>query len=272
MSILCDQHLHTAFSSDSKAAPELMIEKAISLGLKCICITDHMDLDFPENEDGYTFQFDTQEYFKKMRLLKEQYQSKIDLHIGVELGIMPTIHDLLEDFMREEDDGFDFVIASTHLVDRIDPYYPEYFDTHGYQRGIEKYFESILEDLEVFHQFDVYGHLDYVVRYAKEKDKNYNPIDFKEYIDAILKKIISLGKAIEVNTAGLKAGLSNPHPHPEILKRYLELGGEYITIGSDAHMPCHIGYEFKRVEELLRSIGFRYYACFEQRKPQMLKF
>ena len=63
-------------------------------------------------------------------------------------------------------------------------------------------------------------------------------------LDAILRMIIENGKGIEVNTAGLKYGMSDPNPHHEIIKRYMELGGEIITIGSDGHCPKHMAYEF----------------------------
>lgn len=58
------------------------------------------------------------------------------------------------------------------------------------------------------------------------------------------------------------------HPHPEILKLYKELGGEIITIGSDAHVPKYIGYDFETyARDILTATGFHYYCTFEQMKP-----
>ena len=89
--------------------------------------------------------------------------------------------------------------------------------------------------------------------------------------DAILKKIISLGKGIEINTAGFKAGLNHAHPHPTVLKRYKELGGEIITIGSDAHESKHIAYNFSAVPDILKDVGFKYYTVFSELKPDFIK-
>lgn len=65
-----------------------------------------------------------------------------------------------------------------------------------------------------------------------------------------------------MNSAGLKYGLPFAHPHPDVLKRYRELGGEIITIGADAHKPEHIAYDFAKAEEILKSCGFKYYTEF----------
>ena len=75
------------------------------------------------------------------------------------------------------------------------------------------------------------------------------------------------GKGIELNTAGFKYGLGFAHPHISILKRYKELGGEVITVGSDAHQPENIAYDFDRAKEVLKDSGFKYYTEFKGRKP-----
>jgi histidinol-phosphatase (PHP family) len=86
-------------------------------------------------------------------------------------------------------------------------------------------------------------------------------------LDDVLRTILDCGKGIEINTSGYKYGLGHAHPKTEILKRYRELGGEIITIGSDAHKPEHLCYDFHLVPELLKSLGFTYYTTFVQRKP-----
>ena len=119
--------------------------------------------------------------------------------------------------------------------------------------------------------FDVLGHIDYIVRYGKRKEKFYTYEEVQDEIEEILKNLIATGRGLEVNTAGWKYGLKFCHPQPGIIKRYRELGGEIITIGSDAHLPEYVGYEFSRAEEVLRQCGFRYYAQFRNRKPEFIK-
>ena len=97
-------------------------------------------------------------------------------------------------------------------------------------------------------------------------------MDFREVIDEILRKIVGLGKGIEINTAGLRKGLSHANPHPFILKRYRELGGELITVGSDAHNSADIAADFDAAESFLQGAGFEFYTVFRGRKPYFVKF
>ena len=261
--ITADFHTHTDFSSDSEQPMEGALEALISKGIKTVCFTEHMDMDYPGGE----FILDTAAYRARLLELREKFRGRIGVLFGVELGLMDYLAPRLKEYVSGWD--FDFIIGSSHLVDGVDPYYPEYFSKHGDYNGILRYFESILANIRAFDDFDVYGHLDYVVRYSGAK--NYRPADFAELLDEILKMLISMGKGIELNTAGLKYGLEFAHPHPELLKRYRELGGEIITVGSDGHKAEHYAWDFDRAGDILRNAGFGYYTVFRGRKPQFVK-
>lgn len=257
-----DCHMHTNFSTDAKASPEEMIEGAIQKGLKAICFTDHQDVDYPLPGE---FGFNTEAYFEKLLPLKEQYKSQIDIRIGVEIGLQEHLSEYYKTYVNQY--PFDYVIGSLHLVEKVDPYWPEYFQKYTDKEGYERAFTKTLHCIEQISDFDSLGHIDYIVRYGKEKARDYSYEAFKESIDAILVKIIEMGKGIELNTAGFKYGLGFSHPHPDILKRYRELGGEIVTIGADGHRPDHIAYEFDKVSEILQASGFKYYTEFVQRRP-----
>ena len=72
-----------------------------------------------------------------------------------------------------------------------------------------------------------------------------------------------------INTSPLNKGLSQTNPCPEIVKRYRELGGEIITIGSDAHTAVNVGGHFDAARDILLSSGFKYYTVFTDRKKEM---
>ena len=138
---------------------------------------------------------------------------------------------------------------------------------------IREYFQCILDNVKLFNNFDVLGHLDYAVRYAPETDKNYNYLKYKDLIDPILETVIEKGKGIEINTAGIrKYYLKDVHPTTDIIKRYKELGGEIITVGSDAHTAGWEATDFHRAEEALKAAGFDYYCTFENRIATFNKF
>ncbi len=265
--ITSDCHMHTSFSTDSGTVPEAMVEGAIEKGLRSVCITDHMDRDYPFYEetgkDAFTFDVDT--YFQKLTELRKKYAGQIEIHIGVELGLQPHLGKFCRDITEKY--PFDFVIGSVHVVDKKDPYYKDAFPGFSDAELYRKTFQETVEILKNVDAFDVLGHIDYVVRYGKYQAKEYSYAAFAPYLDEILKEIIRMGKGIELNTAGLKYGLGFCHPHPEVLKRYRELGGEVITVGADGHKPEHIAYEFGQAGDILRECGFRYYAEFTGRKP-----
>lgn len=266
--IRCDAHMHTSFSTDSDTAAEEMIEHAVSKGLEAICITDHLDLDFPFYEDlgEYAFLLDLEKYVQKLADLRKKYADRLRVRTGIELGLQPHLADIYRKLTA--DYPLDFVIGSIHLVHGKDPYYRETFGEISDDGLYRAAFETTLENVSAADCFDVLGHLDYVVRYGREQAKGYSYSKYADVLDAILRIIIEKGKGLELNTAGFKYGLGFCNPHPDILRRYRELGGEIVTIGSDAHEPEHIAWEFARAAEILQACGFRYYAEFESRRPQ----
>lgn len=262
--IFADFHTHSNFSGDSNTPMEQMIEKAISLGLKHLCITDHMDYDFPL-EAGISFEFDPKLYSSHLNQIKEHYKKQIHISKGIELGLGSHLSHRYTELLNNYD--FDFIIGSSHLVNGKDPYSSSYWEGMSIETAIHLYFQNIIENIKSFSMFQVYGHLDYAIRYIPDKNYHYSYMQYKDSIDEILTLLIHLGKGIEVNTSGYRYNLGFPHPHPDILSRYKSLGGEIITIGSDGHKPEHLQYSFHEVEQLLLSLGYKYYTTFEKQIP-----
>lgn len=271
MSIIADYHLHSSFSGDSDVPMERMIERGIILGLGAMCFTEHMDMDYPytKPEEEGMFDLNTDSYLYDLLRYRFKYQDLVRILFGVELGVQPHLHKELSDYVKNRE--FDFVIASSHLCNRKDPYEPSFYEGRSDEEAYREYFSSIMDNLNVFSDFDVYGHLDYVVRYGKTKDKDYSYEKYRDLIDPVLEKLIQMGKGIEVNTGAIRHQLKELNPCNGILKRYRELGGEIITIGSDAHEPSHVAYGFDRAAEVLKECGFQYYTTFERRIPTFLK-
>lgn len=262
--MLWDTHMHTHFSVDSEADTLEMIQASIKAGLDGICFTDHLDLEETQTTPD-RFPLDIPGYFREMKSFQEQFDEQFPIYLGVETGLQTYLKSLLPEIIREY--PFDFVIGSSHWVNGEDPYYPEYFVGRVEDEAYREYFESILENLAVFDCFDVYGHLDYIVRYGPNTNQYYTYEKFADVIDEILRTLIQRGKGIEINTGGFKYGLGHPNPTEDILRRYRALGGEIITIGADAHKPEHVAYDFHKIPKILTDCGFRYYTVFRERKP-----
>ena len=162
---------------------------------------------------------------------------------------------------------FDFVIGSIHLIHGQDPYYRGFFEGRSDEEAYHEAFQVTIENLKKIDSFDSLGHLDYVVRYGAHQAEEYSYRKYAEEIDEILKHLISHGKGLEMNMAGMKYGLGFPNPHPDVIRRYKELGGEIVTIGADAHRPEHVAFDYEQAGEILAGCGFSYYAEFKGRKP-----
>ena len=264
--MLWDSHMHCNFSGDSQTAPEDMIAQAIKLNLPGICFTDHMDYDYPDEPE--TFLLDIEKYQPKILSLQKEYADRLDIHYGIELGLQPHLAEKLTNLVTSH--PFDFVIGSSHVVHGFDPYFGGFFANRTEEECYYEYFTSIIENIHAFTDFDVYGHIDYVVRYGPNKNANYTYAGYRDVIDDILRLLISLGKGIEINTGGFKYGLGHPNPTEDVIRRYRELGGEIITIGADAHAPEHVAYDFAKVTPILKDCGFHYYTVFSKRKPKFL--
>ena len=265
--MLPDCHMHTSFSGDCKIEPEIMIETAISKGLCTITLTDHLDIDYPNEPD--LFMLDLEKYAKTVHTLKEKYRDEIELLYGIEIGLQPHLANKHHEIANLYD--FDYIIGSSHVVHGQDPYYPEFFEGRSELSAFREYFESVLENITVFDDFDSYGHLDYVVRYSPSKKASYDCYEeLPELIDEILRLLVSKNKALEVNTGAFKYNQKSPNPTASIIRRYLELGGKYITCGADAHKPENISDHFDEIENSLRGTNLEYITVFKKRTPMLI--
>jgi len=266
--ILIDNHMHSSFSGDAEFPVEEMVEESIKRGLKTITFTDHLDLDYAE-EPGL-FDLDLANYVPKILQIKESYQKDIEILLGLELGLQPHLAEIHQEIVSSY--PWDYVIGSSHVVKGVDPYYPAYFEDRSEDEGYRLYFESILENIHAFKNFDAYGHLDYIVRYGPTKDKFYSYEKFADIIDVILKAMIVEGIALEVNAGAFRNDMLHPNPTEDIIKKYLELGGKNITLGADAHRPIHIALEYEKLEGILKECGVKELTIFRKRKAENIKF
>ena len=168
---------------------------------------------------------------------------------------------------------FDFIIGSSHITCKKDMAMDKsFFEGYTRNEAYLRYFKEVLENIKLYdNEFDVYGHIDYVVRYGNYAEKKIDYEEFREILDKILINLIKKDKGIEINTSGIRYGLGSPHPNIDIIKRYKELGGKIITIGSDAHKIEDLGKDFDIAYNMLKEADFREVAIYHNRKPEFIK-
>jgi len=262
-----DCHVHSSFSGDSDMKCEDAINTAIDLGLQGISFTDHLDFDYPDYDDVFLIDFD--KYSTCMDNLKKNYNNHIKVFKGIEVGIQPHVIDSTVEVVNSYD--FDIVIASVHIVDKLDLHNGDFCKSKTQKEAYTRYLEEVLKVVKSYDKFDIMGHLDLIRRYGCYDNKTLDYNDYSDLIDSILKQLIKMGKGIEVNSSGFKYNLDSPMPDFSIVKRYKELGGEIICTSSDAHSVKHIGYKFDYLKEMIAKAGFTYIAHFDERKPVFSK-
>lgn len=263
-----DYHLHSTFSSDSVMTMDEACKKAISMGFDEIAFTDHIDLFWPGSSSFGAINLD--EYFSSLDKMILKYGGKISIKKGIEVGIQP--HAIKQTKNMTEARSFDFIIASVHCVDCIELDEPKYYSGKSAGEAYMRYFEEVLHTVGSYDHFSVLGHIDILRRYVPGSDnKTIKYSDYSDILDRILTTLINKNKGIELNTSGYKYGLGSFLPAIDFIKKYKELGGEIITVGSDAHRTEHIGHKFSEARELLQQCGFKYITRFDNMQPNFSK-
>lgn len=271
MPIYADQHLHSSFSADSKAPMKDMIEAALSKGLKHISFTEHNDFEAPAYPDYPLGSWDlnVDSYLYELLGLREQYRDRLFIGFGIEIGLMEEA--FRKNAVLAHSHEFDFVIGSVHFIGGLDIYDEKYFEGRDVKKALFDYFDAISKNIVRFGNFDVLGHMDLPIRVMPWPEEDYKPADHLDKIDEILNFLIENEKGLELNMSSVIKGKKNPCPHPYILKRYRELGGELVTVGSDAHKPERVAGCFDLAADILADCGFKYYCTYENRTATYVK-
>lgn len=274
---LIDCHTHTQFSVDSEADINKCVERAAELGLAAYAITDHCECNAWYPEEHYTDKpvqdaFNYRDFFygsvEAVTELKEKYKKNLNLICGAELG--QILHDTEAAAIAASDERLDFIIGSVHQVlGEKDFFYIDYekMSMEDIYDLLERYFKEVYE-LCKSNIPDVIGHITYCLRYMKQRHNICPDISrFDEIIAESLRALARSGKGIEINTSGLRQGFGDTFPDLKYVKLFRELGGEIISIGSDAHTVEDIGKGAAQGAEIAKLAGFTRLCYFKQRKP-----
>ncbi len=266
---ITDYHCHSAVSPDGHSTMAEMARAAIELGVDELCFTDHVEPvpwlrwnDGPLPLHSYDWSVMAQDFGAAQQL----YGDQIKLRMGAELGEVVLAPDV-EDSYLDDAPPLDFTIGSVHVFWRDgiidDLCWIESRDEAVWYQAVESYLTE-LEKLVSWGRFSVIGHLTLPLRYAREKcGLTLDITRHDERIRELLRRAIESGIGIELNT---NRG-NEPLPNAHWLKMYRELGGEIVTMGSDAHTLNYISCAMEARQELLSSCGFKYFTTFAEKKP-----
>lgn len=243
--MIFDSHSHTVFSADSEMRAEDAMQKARERGTG-IVFTEHLDLDYPGDLD---FTFDPQAYWRTYEPLRGE-----TVRLGVEIGMWEQTRERSAAFVREV--PFDLVIGAIHLIDGEDIYYPDFYAGKQKNEVYHRYYEQMAANLRRHDFVDVLAHIDYIARYAPYANPEIAYGDFREDIDAVLQAVLETDTVLELNTRRLDSRRALKELVP-VYQRYRELGGRYVTLGSDAHTAEAVACHFAAARELTEELGLK---------------
>ena len=254
-----DYHMHTIVSFDGHDRGLQMAQAAKNAGLKEICFTDHLDYD-PLGKMG-VLAFDTAAYNAEYDALEVP---GLKIRRGMEFGMtVDNREQFTKDLQRRP---FDFVLGSIHFVDDLDVYFPEFWEGKTLFEAERRYLETTLDCVRLHDDFDVLAHLTYIAKATANPAPRPVPYgEHREIVDEILKVVAAKGKGMEINTSGVDR-CGGFLPTADYLRRFKELGGEIVTIGSDAHTASRVGQYAFDACDILKEI-FGHVCTFEERRP-----
>jgi histidinol-phosphatase (PHP family) len=265
---IVDLHVHTDNSFDGNHSATFFCEKAEMLELKAVAFTDHCEVDQYKGDLQYEKRM-FQAFFEVAKVASA-FRGKILILNGIELG-QPTYDiETAENIISHYD--YDMILGSIHnLRNCEDFYFMKNLTMDEAKRLLKEYFIEIIEMIK-WGKFDVLAHLTYPLRYFySQSNLDINLDEFKDQIDEILNLIIEKNISLEINTAALRQPLNKLSPDIDILKRYKELGGKYVSVGSDAHYAEHLSADIDVAYSAALEAGFEYITFFEKRTPMMMK-
>ena len=254
-----DYHMHTTVSYDGRGTAEEMVAVAAAAGLREICFTDHLDymIRTPRAETSFTPE-------KYAQVYDGLTHPDMMIRLGTEVGLTPwNAEEISSDLSRRR---YDFVLGSLHFIDDDDPYFPHFWEGKTVSQAEQIYFEEMLKCLKLHDDFDVLGHLTYIGKVRAHPNRR--PVSLAEYRDVvaeIMKVLISKGKGIEVNTSGVDS-CGDFLPGEQYLRLFKDLGGQIVTVGSDAHDPWRVGQYTMDACRMVCGI-FGHVCTFADRKP-----
>lgn len=262
---LADYHIHSRISPDARSSMKELAEAGIAAGLDELCFTDHVE-PLCWGSDQLRESYDWAALSDEFAEAKTAVGDRIRLRLGIELG------DAFCDFSHTEKllsdaPELDFVIGSVHLIGHQGGHQDLYFfdpaDEQAARVGFADYLERV-HQMADWGKFSVLGHLTLPLRYLNEnRGFNLSFDGFEAEVEDIFRTLIRNGCGIELNT---NRG-NTPLPDGKWLRMYREMGGEIITLGTDAHNTKYVGCAVRERQELLRECGFKRFCTFERRKP-----
>jgi len=241
-----------------------MCQAALVGGFTEIGFTEHYDLNTVD--ECYDW-FKADAWYTEIEQCRSQFKGRLMIRAGIEFSephcYTQGVQSLLDRL------PFDYVIGSLHYVGTELVFSQEYFRQRTEDQAFQECFTE-MERMTATGDFDILGHLDVMALMAKIYYGSYDPCRYEESIRAVLRNCIHRGIILEINSQGLRKPAQMLVPGADILRWYVEMGGESICLGSDAHIASHLGLHLDVALQTARDSGLKTLTYFEKRQKRQV--
>jgi len=280
--LLEDLHTHSSFCRHATGNLEQYVKAAIKKKLSVIGLSAHFPYEILEGIEDIPYQeysMPTDEldsYVFNAISLREKYKNNIEVKIAFELDFVEKQVEKHHKYLERYSDQLDYIIGSIHNLNtrfglfafddfRFLKYYHKFEDTDEIFMNYFKTMQAMINS-EQFN-FTTIGHFDLPKKF--NIIPNNKELIMEEGINA-LEMVKKRDLVIEINTSGLRRPIKEQYPSEEYIKKMYNLGID-VVLGSDAHHPNEIAYEFKSSVKLLKKIGYERLAHFDKMAKSFVK-
>ena len=269
--MIADMHTHSFFSHDSRCSIEDMCRAQIEKGTRIFAVPDHCDLFLSDRGDIFT---PVKSACEEVELINEKFGDRCLVLAGIE--ICESIHCPRNDEIAHGLYPFDVIIGSVHSIVQNGEFlvYSQTDFSKLSKSEIYNFLETYFNDMALMVKtadIDIAAHLTCPIRYIKGRfGIDIDISRFDEIITEILQTVIDRKIALEINTSSYPM-YGDFLPSVDIIKQYHDMGGQLITLASDAHTSENASFAFPEAIKALREIGFGSAYYFVKRKPFEIK-
>jgi histidinol-phosphatase (PHP family) len=254
---LADYHVHPNFSFDAEGSIDEFCQAALNRGLNEICFTTHYDTNPVLSEEERSIRINgkmipnsvdnIRPYVEAVQEAhKKYYPSGLMVQGGIEVGYYPGCEKEIAALFKTY--PFHYKLGAIHEVGEFNICYRDQVERYGGEIELTelatRYF-ALVGQAAASGLFDAIAHLDlykkYGLKYYGEEVLGIH----KEYLEPVLKSMAGANVGLELNTSALRKGHSEYYPSMDIVNMARRAGVRIVAIGSDAHRPEDVGYDFE---------------------------
>jgi histidinol-phosphatase (PHP family) len=272
--MIVDYHIHAPYCGHAQGKTIEYVQSAIAHKVNQAGFSDHLGryyLSGSQQKRYWNWGMDEDKiprYIEELMALRDVYQSRIDIRIGLEVDYIEGAEDALATIINKY--PFDFIIGSVHCIPQFGWQHLSDIPATDPTTLYNAYFETVAKALKCG-LFQSVAHVDFIWRYIKWPQGN--PSFVFDHIEQLCKIAGDTSTAIEINVNGYLWSQTNQIEEQDpftFLINQIRHNAVMVTLGSDAHTPKHVAKNFDQIIPYLHDLGIRSVATFKNKRMNLV--